>query len=77
MIHTSTGDEALAWCKLRVADVLVTDVRLPGQLDGCRIADIFAMLVHATCGNGVLRLLSGDNAQPNAPWDCEVRERSR
>ncbi|WP_276486204.1 response regulator [Bradyrhizobium zhanjiangense] len=43
VIHASTGDEALARCKLRVADVLVTDVRLPGQLDGWQIADILSM----------------------------------
>ncbi|MGY2843344.1 DNA-binding response OmpR family regulator [Bradyrhizobium sp. USDA 4509] len=30
VIHVSTGEEALAWCKRHVADVLVTDVRLPG-----------------------------------------------
>ncbi|MFB6451169.1 hypothetical protein [Bradyrhizobium tunisiense] len=35
MIHASTGEHALAWCKRHVADVLVTDVRLPGQVDGC------------------------------------------
>ncbi|WGD51576.1 hypothetical protein QA641_40135 [Bradyrhizobium sp. CB1650] len=33
MIHASTGEEALAWCKRHVADVLVSDVRLPGQVD--------------------------------------------
>ncbi|WFU76400.1 response regulator [Bradyrhizobium sp. CB2312] len=39
VIHASTGEEALAWCKRRVADVLVTDVRLPGQVDGWQIAE--------------------------------------
>ncbi len=39
VIHVSTGEEALAWCKRHVADVLVTDVRLPGQLDGWQIAE--------------------------------------
>ncbi|WP_338310904.1 response regulator transcription factor [Bradyrhizobium sp. TM239] len=39
VIHASTGEEALAWCKRHVADVLVTDVRLPGQLDGWQIAE--------------------------------------
>ncbi|WGD55050.1 response regulator [Bradyrhizobium sp. CB1650] len=29
VIHASTGEEALAWCKRHVADVLVTDIRLP------------------------------------------------
>ncbi|MCA1411735.1 response regulator [Bradyrhizobium sp. NBAIM20] len=39
VIHASTGEEALAWCKRRVADVLVTDVRLPGEVDGWQIAE--------------------------------------
>ncbi|WP_063958228.1 response regulator transcription factor [Bradyrhizobium manausense] len=39
VIHASTGEEALAWCKRRVADALVTDVRLPGQVDGWQIAE--------------------------------------
>ncbi|MCG2638586.1 MULTISPECIES: response regulator transcription factor [Bradyrhizobium] len=39
VIHASTGEEALAWCNRRVADVLVTDVRLPGQVDGWQIAE--------------------------------------
>lgn len=34
VIHAATGEEALAWCGRRVADVLVTDVRLPGSIDG-------------------------------------------
>ncbi|QOZ80668.1 response regulator [Bradyrhizobium sp. CCBAU 53351] len=39
VIHASTGEEALAWCDRRVADVLITDVRLPGQVDGWQIAE--------------------------------------
>ncbi|RXH05982.1 response regulator [Bradyrhizobium vignae] len=39
VIHASTGEEALEWCKRHVADVLVTDVRLPGQVDGWQIAE--------------------------------------
>jgi len=39
VIHASTGEEALEWCKRRVANVLVTDVRLPGQIDGWQIAE--------------------------------------
>ncbi|MDA9408526.1 response regulator transcription factor [Bradyrhizobium sp. CCBAU 45384] len=39
VIHASNGEEALAWCKRRVADVLVTDVTLPGQIDGWQIAE--------------------------------------
>lgn len=39
VIHAATGEEALAWCKRRAADVLVTDIRLPGQIDGWQIAE--------------------------------------
>lgn len=39
VIHASNGEEALAWCKRRVADVLITDIRLPGQVDGWQIAE--------------------------------------
>ena len=39
VIHASTGEEALAWCNRRIADVLVTDVRLPGKVDGWQIAE--------------------------------------
>ncbi|WP_027576492.1 response regulator [Bradyrhizobium sp. WSM1743] len=39
VIHASTGEEALEWCKRRAADVLVTDVRLTGQVDGWQIAE--------------------------------------
>jgi CheY-like chemotaxis protein len=39
VIHARTGEEALDWCKRHVADVLVTDVRLPGNIDGWQIAE--------------------------------------
>lgn len=39
VIHASTGEEALAWCKRHAADVLVTDIRLPGGVDGWQIAE--------------------------------------
>ena len=39
VIHTSSGEEALAWCKRQVAEVLITDVRLPGEVDGWQIAE--------------------------------------
>jgi DNA-binding response OmpR family regulator len=41
VIHASNGEEALAWCKRRVADVLVTDIKLPGKVDGWQIAECF------------------------------------
>lgn len=40
VIHASTGEEALAWCKRHAADVLVTDIRLPGEVDGWQIAEL-------------------------------------
>jgi DNA-binding response OmpR family regulator len=39
VIHAANGEDALAWCGRRVADVLVTDVRLPGRVDGWQIAE--------------------------------------
>jgi len=54
VIHASTGEEALAWCRRHVAEVLVTDVRLPGKIDGwqiaerCREADPELPVIYAT-----------------------------
>jgi DNA-binding response OmpR family regulator len=39
VIHASNGEEALTWCKRQAADVLITDIRLPGQIDGWQIAE--------------------------------------
>ena len=39
VIHASNGEEALQWCKRKAADVLVTDVKLPGGIDGWQIAE--------------------------------------
>jgi DNA-binding NtrC family response regulator len=39
VFHARTGEEALAWSKRQVADVLVTDIRLPGNIDGWQIAE--------------------------------------
>jgi CheY-like chemotaxis protein len=39
VIHAANGEEALAWCKRQAADVLVTDIRLPGKVDGWQIAE--------------------------------------
>ena len=39
VIHAANGEQALAWCKRRVADVLVTDIKLPGRIDGWQIAE--------------------------------------
>ena len=37
VIHAANGEEALAWCGR--ADVLITDVKLPGSVDGWQIAE--------------------------------------
>jgi CheY-like chemotaxis protein len=39
VIAASDGKEALDWCKEHVVDVLVTDIQLPGQIDGWDIAE--------------------------------------
>jgi DNA-binding response OmpR family regulator len=44
VIHASDGEEALAWCKRRVADVLVTDIRPPGPFDGATSATLIGHL---------------------------------
>jgi DNA-binding response OmpR family regulator len=39
VFHASNGDEALAWCKRQVADVLITDIGLPGHVDRWQVAE--------------------------------------
>jgi CheY-like chemotaxis protein len=39
VIPAADGEEALAWCRRRAADVLVTDIQLPGEIDGWQIAE--------------------------------------
>jgi DNA-binding response OmpR family regulator len=39
VIQAADSKQALAWCGQRVADVLVTDIRLPGRIDGWLIAE--------------------------------------
>jgi DNA-binding response OmpR family regulator len=39
VIHAADGEQALAWCGRRAADVLITDIRLPGKVDGWQIAE--------------------------------------
>jgi CheY-like chemotaxis protein len=39
VVHAGNGEDALAWCKRQAADVLITDIRLPGQVDGWQIAE--------------------------------------
>jgi CheY-like chemotaxis protein len=39
VIHAANGEEALAWCVRRLTDVLITDIMLPGRVDGWQIAE--------------------------------------
>lgn len=39
VIHAATGEEAMIWCGQRAADVLITDIMLPGKVDGWQIAE--------------------------------------
>ncbi len=39
VVHAANGEEALAWCRRLVADMLVTDIMLPGKVDGWQIAE--------------------------------------
>ncbi|MCP3401881.1 MULTISPECIES: response regulator [unclassified Bradyrhizobium] len=39
VIHAADGEQALAWCGRKAADVLVTDVKLPGKIDGWQVAE--------------------------------------
>jgi DNA-binding response OmpR family regulator len=39
VLQAADGREALSWCRQRAADVLVTDVVLPGGIDGWQIAE--------------------------------------
>nr|WP_249788131.1 response regulator [Bradyrhizobium sp. NBAIM01] len=34
VIHAADREQALSWCGRQVADALVTDVQLPGTIDG-------------------------------------------
>jgi CheY-like chemotaxis protein len=39
VLEATTGEEALNYCRQRIADVLFTDIRLPGAIDGWEIAE--------------------------------------
>jgi len=39
VIQAADGEEAFEWCRRQSADVLVTDIRLPGKVDGWQIAE--------------------------------------
>jgi CheY-like chemotaxis protein len=39
VIEATTGEQAIAVCKERVADALFTDISLPGSVDGWDIAE--------------------------------------
>lgn len=49
VIHAANGEEALAWCGRHAADVLITDVRLPGGIaERCRERDPGLPVIYAT-----------------------------
>ena len=37
--HVADGEQALVWCGRQVADVLITDIKLPGKVDGWQVAE--------------------------------------
>ena len=39
VIHAANGEHAPSWCGRQAADVLVTDVKLPGGIDGWETAE--------------------------------------
>ena len=39
VVHAANGEEALAWYGRRIVDLLITDVKLPGSVDGWQIAE--------------------------------------
>jgi len=39
VIEAGNGEEAVAWCKRKVAEALVTDIQLPSTMDGWQIAE--------------------------------------
>lgn len=44
VVHARTGEEALDWCRRQFADVLITDVMLPGKIDGWQIGATLSQL---------------------------------
>jgi DNA-binding response OmpR family regulator len=45
VIHATTGEEALAWCKREFADVLVTDIGSPERSMAGRSPNIVASMI--------------------------------
>ena len=54
VLEASTGEEALDFCRRQMADVLFTDIRLPGSITGwdiaerCREANPHLPVIYAT-----------------------------
>jgi CheY-like chemotaxis protein len=64
VIEAETGEEAVARCSEQMADVLFTDIRLPGAIDGwaiaehCRRANPAIPVIYATgYSGGVTRMV--------------------
>jgi CheY-like chemotaxis protein len=53
VIEAATGEEAVGYCKEKIADLLFTDIRLPGTITGwvaerCREANPALPVIYAT-----------------------------
>ncbi|QOZ32835.1 response regulator [Bradyrhizobium sp. CCBAU 53421] len=40
VIPAADGEEALKWCRQRIANLLITDVKLSGPFDGWQVAEL-------------------------------------
>jgi DNA-binding NtrC family response regulator len=83
--YAAHGAEALAWCGRQVVDVLITDVRLPGGIDGWKISehsrehDPDLPVIYATGFSPVTPRLVSERLTPQKPYyaDDVVRAVSR
>ena len=62
VVQAADAEEALEWCRRRFADVLVTDVRLPGTVDGWQIAE------RCRQHNPDLPVIYATGFSPVTPW---------
>jgi len=65
VIQANNGDEALAWCKQKVEDVLVTDIKLPGTVDGWQIGE------HCRGPGPSLPVIYATGFSPAGPVQCQ------
>jgi len=74
VVHAADGEEALEWCRRRFADVLITDVRLPGKVDGWQIAERCRDMIQIS----LLSMRRAFRRSPLGPWltACSCRSHS-